>query len=74
MYIKEKLEQHRRDFTAIYECEHCGHTEKAGGYDDAHFHGNVIPTIKCKKCGKSTNDLGLKPEFTQTRYGDYEHV
>jgi len=52
MYIKEKLEQHRRDFTAIYECEHCGHTEKAGGYDDAHFHGNVIPTIKCKKCGK----------------------
>lgn len=34
MRIKEILWQHRRDFTAIYECEHCGHTHKSKGYED----------------------------------------
>lgn len=52
MRIKEIISQHRRDFTAIYECEHCGYTEKKSGYDDANFHQNVIPAMKCKKCGK----------------------
>ena len=52
MHIKRKLDQHRRDFTAIYECEHCGFTEESSGYDDANFHQNVIPSFKCKKCGK----------------------
>ena len=44
--------QHRRDFWAIYECEHCGAGEKGSGYDDTNFHQNVIPKMKCKKCGK----------------------
>lgn len=52
MRIKEILTQHRRDFTAIYECEHCGHTRKASGYDDSHFHHKVIPSWTCAKCGK----------------------
>ena len=56
MKIKTITSQHRRDFYAIYECEHCGHTEKGDGYDDANFHNNVIPTIKCKKCGKTADD------------------
>lgn len=25
MKIKEIISQNRRDFTAIYQCEHCGH-------------------------------------------------
>lgn len=53
MKIKEIKSQYRRDFTAVYECEHCGHTETGYGYDDANFHNNVIPAMKCKECGKA---------------------
>jgi transcription elongation factor Elf1 len=70
MKIKEKIWQNRRDFEAIYVCEHCGHEEKRKGYDDANFHKNVIPFFKCKKCEKMAgNDykpLGTKyPEGFQ---------
>lgn len=53
MRIKEIVSQHRRDFTAVYECEHCGHREKDYGYDDRNFHENVIPKFQCGKCGKA---------------------
>lgn len=52
MRIKEIISQHRRDFEVIFECEHCGHTETKNGYDDANYHQNVIPTMKCPECGK----------------------
>jgi primosomal protein N' len=52
MKIKTILSQHRRDFTAIYECEHCGATEENSGYDDSYFHSEVIPEMKCHKCGE----------------------
>ena len=52
MKIKKIESQTRRDFYAIYECEHCGHTERGDGYDDDYFHRNVIPGMQCKKCGK----------------------
>lgn len=53
MKIKKILTQHRRDFTAILECEHCGKEETLKtGYDDGNYHRNVIPQMKCKKCGK----------------------
>lgn len=45
----------RRDFRAIYECEHCGVTESANGYDDEYFHRKVIPSMKCKNCGKEAD-------------------
>jgi ribosomal protein L37AE/L43A len=53
MKIKTIESQHRRDFTAIYECDHCGHTKRGSGYDDTHFHQNVIPAMVCEKCGKT---------------------
>jgi len=56
MKIKEIISQHRRDFTAIYVCEHCGNEEKMDGYDDANFHQNVIPGFKCSKCGKTAGE------------------
>jgi transcription elongation factor Elf1 len=56
MKIKRIVDQHRRDFTAIYECEHCQHEERGSGYDDAHFHQNVIPQMKCKSCEKTAGD------------------
>jgi len=57
MRIKRILWQNRRDFKAIYECEHCGHEVEMTCYDDAHFHQKVIPAMKCPECGKTvTND------------------
>jgi len=52
MRIKEIISQNRRDFTAIYVCEHCEHEHTNYGYDDANFHQNVIPKMKCPACGK----------------------
>ncbi len=56
MKIKEILSQSRRDFKAIYVCEHCGHEEKLSGYDDDNFHQNVIPKMLCDKCKKLAPD------------------
>lgn len=56
MRIAGGIEQHRRDFVATFECEHCGHRERKSGYDDAHFHQNVIPDMECSKCGKKAPD------------------
>lgn len=72
MKIKKILSQHRRDFTAIYECEGCGATKESHGYDDRYFHDHVIPAAKCESCGKSRNDLGIEIEieieYTKTKY------
>ena len=56
MRIKQIISQHRRDFNAIYECEHCGNTFKDSGYDDSYFHREVIPKMKCKKCEKTASE------------------
>ena len=56
MRIKEIISQHRRDFTALYECEHCGFTKKDSGYDDANFHNNVVPNMICPECGKKAGE------------------
>lgn len=67
MKIKRIISQYRRDFTAIYECEHCNHEEKRSGYDDSYFHTNVIPDMKCPKCGKKARD-DYRP--LATKYSD----
>ena len=54
MRIKQITYQFRRDFDAIYECEHCGFICKGGGYDDENFHKNVIPDMICPNCGKKS--------------------
>jgi hypothetical protein len=56
MKIKKIIRQHRRDFTAIYICEHCKEEEEKGGYDDSNFHVNVVPGMICKNCKKSAGD------------------
>ncbi len=56
MKIKKITSQNRRDFCAVYECDHCGHETKGGGYDDANFHNNVIPKMECGECGKTEGD------------------
>jgi primosomal protein N' len=52
MKIKKILSQHRRDFVAIYQCEHCHYEIEGSGYDDTNFHQNVIPEMECDSCGK----------------------
>lgn len=66
MKIKTILHQTRRDFTAIYECEHCGFEETGIGYDDANFHNNVMRDMVCKKCGKKAPSNYVP---CQTKYG-----
>ena len=56
MKIQKIKSRSRRDFVAIYECNHCGHTEEGYGYDDSNFHKNVIPKMKCSKCGKAAGE------------------
>lgn len=56
MKIKKITDQIRRDFWAIYECEHCQTIEKGKGYDDDYFHRNVIPEMICKECGKKSDE------------------
>jgi len=65
--IKEILTQHRRDFTAIYECEHCGAEMKGSGYDDDNYHRNVIPMVKCPRCKKTAKDnyRPLSPKYSE---------
>ena len=71
MKIKEITSQSRRDFRAVYICEHCGHTREGHGYDDTNFHQNVIPNMKCEKCGKKASKE-YKPQAT--KYPDSQIV
>lgn len=77
MKLIEKLDQFRRDFQGKYECQSCGNIEidnSLDSYDDDYFHDNIIPDMKCKKCGKSTLDLGLPNERMATKYPPYQVV
>jgi len=67
MRIKEIISQHRRDFRAIYECEHCGFMYEGSGYDDSYFHRFVVPNKKCPQCGKTA-----APDYRplETKYPD----
>jgi hypothetical protein len=53
MKIRQITFEHRNDFFAVMECEHCGATqENKSGYHDKYYHTQVIPNMHCKKCGK----------------------
>lgn len=71
MKIKEIISQNRRDFTAIYVCEHCAYKEKAYGYDDHNFHANVIPNMECKSCSKKADGSYIPRE---TKYESWQNV
>lgn len=56
--IIETRNQFRRDFTADYKCEGCGHiAKKVSGYDDHYFHNQVVPTMICSNCGETSESL-----------------
>lgn len=65
MKIAHIISEYGNDFIALLECEHCGHTEKLTcGYHDNYYHTQVIPAMKCQKCGKNRTGDGpnTKPE------------
>ena len=68
MKINEIISQSRRDFRAIYECEGCGNKEQGRGYDDDNFHVNVIPTMKCSACGKTSTECNADYRPLATKY------
>jgi rubrerythrin len=71
MKIKKIISQYRRDFTAIYICEHCNHEHEGEGYDDSFFHAKVIPHRACPKCGKKSPE-SYTPRAT--KYYDSETI
>ena len=71
MKIQKITNQIRRDFTAVYECEHCRATQTGYGYDDDNFHRNVIPRMECKQCGKTA---GSEYRPMGTKYAAHEVV
>ncbi len=59
MKIKKTYNWNRRDFCFDTTCEHCGSEEKNhSGYDDTNYYNNVVPDMKCQKCGESSNSKG----------------
>ena len=69
MKIKKILSQHRRDFSATMECEHCGHEElNKYGYDDSFYHSKVIPEMVCGNCNKKSS-YDYRP--LTTKYPDH---
>lgn len=72
MKIQKIVSQDRRDFTAIYECEHCGATKRDYGYDDGYFHRQVVPKMKCDACGKTAEAETFRP--LATKHPDWETV
>lgn len=68
MQIKQTKNWFRRDFTAVVECEGCGNIQEISGYDDQNFYDNVVPEIRCGKCGKNTLELGKPKKHINPRY------
>ena len=68
MKIKTMLDQSRRDFTAIYECEGCQYEAEGRGYDDKFFHETVIPAMRCHVCGKTSAECGADYRPLTTKY------
>lgn len=74
MKIDQITYQHRRDFQAIYVCEGCGHKRKGKGYDDDNFHRNVIPSMRCPECGKTSAELGVEYRPLTTKYPEWYQI
>lgn len=65
----------RRDFSALMKCQGCGHEqEEKGCYDDENYHVNVVPTIKCGKCGKTAQELNAPLEPFTLKYNPNQTV
>jgi hypothetical protein len=56
MHLTQRDPMTGNDIYGTLTCEHCGHKQKLrGGYNDAYYHNNVMPKIKCDNCGLDRN-------------------
>lgn len=75
MFIQKIVSQHRSDFVAIMECEHCSDTPRlTSGYDDDFYHAMVIPAMVCKSCKKNRSGAVIEPPTTQTKHTESTNV
>lgn len=72
MHIKQIKSQRRRDFTAVYQCEHCLHEFEGSGYDDQHFHEHVVPDMECPKCHLMADPVTFRP--LKTKYPEAAQI
>lgn len=64
-------DQNRRDCWINIECENCGEKEnRVSAYDDRNYWDNVLPSMKCKKCKKSSIDLKTPKQSIATKYAE----
>ena len=60
-----------RDLYGVIKCEHCGVSDKlSGGYDDSHWHNNVLPAFHCKACGMNRAGERASPEVTARNHAN----
>ena len=62
MRVTDVTNREGQHFTAVYQCEHCGHRVEAYGIDTEKFLGMVVPAMVCPECG-------LTGETAQPRTG-----
>ena len=75
MYITKITSQHRRDIRMRLKCGSCGNEEhNISGYDDAHFHSEEVPKMKCIKCGKNAKDNDNEVRIMCPKYQAWEAV
>ena len=75
MKVIKKYNQNRRDCWVDLECEKCGAKRTlTSAYDDRNYWDNVIPNLKCEKCGESSKTLGVDIEFINTKYAPWQTV
>jgi C4-type Zn-finger protein len=71
MKITKTYSWNRRDFSYDAKCESCGHESKNySGYDDRNYYDNVMPAMKCEKCGRCSNDTDSAPDKTSLKYDE----
>ena len=69
MKIIRRFNQHRRDFRADMQCEHCGTVRlDVSCYDDDFFHRKVIPDMACSDCGEKSPEDNI-PQGTKYASG-----
>ena len=68
MKIIKTFNWNRRDFSFVAKCENCQHEETHNaGYDDSNYYNNVIPSLECSNCKKSSNDLPKNESIPETK-------
>ena len=56
MRVKEVVCAYLKESLVFLECEHCGNIERGCVELSPDYIGEVLPTLHCELCGKSSHD------------------